>query len=117
MGSKCIGPNERIELVAEATQYTAQVGSHQGTVSSHRMRATPIRSRRAIREKFLKKRLAGSDTWLVRTRVTWVATWLDFSVKISETDSPAFPMWGSRRALPYARTHPWPRTMDSRRMG
>ena len=47
------------ELVAEATQYTAQVGSHQGTVSSHRMRATPIRSRRAIREKFLKTDVAG----------------------------------------------------------
>ena len=29
-----------------------------------------------------------------------MATWLDFSVKISETDSPAFPMWGSRCALP-----------------
>ena len=63
-------------------------------------RATRIRSRRAIGEEFLKKNdVAGSDTWQVRTQGTCYVTRL-FSVKIPATDSPAFPMWGSRRALP-----------------
>ena len=56
-------------------------------------------------EEFLEKNdVACSDTWPVRTgsnsgyagaNVTRL-----FSVKIPATDSPAFPMWGSRRALP-----------------
>ena len=41
-----------------------------------------------------------SDTWQVRTRVRRCYVTRLFSVKIPATDSPAFPMWGSRRALP-----------------
>ena len=52
-------------------------------------------------EKFLEKSdVAGSDTWPLRTRVRGCHVTILFSVKIPATDSPAFPMWGSRRALP-----------------
>ena len=52
-------------------------------------------------EEFLEKNdVAGSDTWPVRTRVRGCHVTRLFSVKIPATDSPAFPMWGSRRALP-----------------
>ena len=52
-------------------------------------------------EKFLEKSdVAGSDTWPVRTRVRGCHVTRLFSVKIPATDSPAFPRWGSRRALP-----------------
>jgi hypothetical protein len=46
-----------------------------------------------------KNDVAGSDTCPVRIQGTWCHVTRLFSVKIPATDSPAFPMWGSRRAL------------------
>ena len=98
---------EPVELVAEARQKRADreySGVHLPHFQSVRLSAPrAIRSRRAIREEFLeKKRRSRSDTYVpVRTQGTWLLRHPGlFSVKIPGTDSPAFPMWGSRRALP-----------------
>ena len=88
-----------VELVAEARQYRRGSGVFGYADSSIQ---TLQRSEAGGRsEKFLKKSdVAGSDTWPVRTRVRGCHVTRLFSVKIPATDSPAFPMWGSRRALP-----------------
>ena len=83
---------EPVELVAEARQKRTdrEYSGVRLSAISLTQRATRIRSRRAIREEFLKRNdVAGSDTWPVRIRV--YVTRL-FSVKLPATDSPAFPM-------------------------
>ena len=92
-----------VELVPEARQYRRGSGVFGYADSSHSNSAALLANPKPAGDprSFLKKSdVAGSDTWPVRTRVRGCHVTRLFSVKIPATDSPAFPMWGSRRALP-----------------
>ena len=117
---------EPVELVAEARQKRPdrEYSGVRLSAISLTQRATRIRSRRAIREERVsqnKNDVAGSDTWPVRTGTNpgYVgATSPDFSLLKYRPPILRHFRCGARGArCPYARTHPWCRTMESRRTG
>ena len=114
---------EPVELVAEARQKRPdrEYSGVRLSAISLTQRATRIRSRRAIRRVSQKKR---------RSRLGYVAGTNRYEPGVLGATSPDFSLLkyrppilrhfrrGARGArCPYARTHPWCRTMESRRTG
>ena len=101
---------------------TAAGQEYSGTPIPHiqtLQRATRIRSRRAIREEFLEKNDVAGFRYVASSNPGYVgATSPDFSLLKYRPPILRHFRCGARGArCPYARTHPWCRTMESRRTG
>ena len=103
---KCSEPSEKQRLSSWWPKQGNNAGGQEysGTPIPHirtLQRATRIRSRRAIGEEFLKKKRRGRFQIRGKFEPGYVgATSPDFSLLKYRPPIPAFPMWGSRRALP-----------------